>query len=303
MAIYGGALTDATTVCTTIIDDARYFIDTHPDLATAVWVAIPGATSATYTPGYDEDSGGEKAESEERDGDGNILTKTVTWTDGDIDVEIVTTSATGTVPESTGYTWSNPRCLVAAVTYRDAVDRTHAEENDSDTAVDETLEGTFIGSEYPVKRIDEENDAPVFTEGGTDTGTAVSTYTAERREDAAGDSLDITEAFAATDVMIDEDDDSNTDNNPTYDATSTDPDVRNSPGPGPGLDILTYSLSGTDAKHFVIVGSVEHPTSYDPAGAGGANEIDGRRFVGIQVERRQPNATGLRGEDQVHGGP
>ena len=38
--------------------DVRYFIDIAPGEDTAVWVAIPGATSATYTPGYDEDSGG-----------------------------------------------------------------------------------------------------------------------------------------------------------------------------------------------------------------------------------------------------
>ena len=124
-----------------------------------------------------------------------------------------------------------------------------------------------------MKRIDEENDAPVFTEGGIGTdgttliGPPVSTYTAERREDASAaddtDSLDITEAFAATDVMDEEDDD---DGNQPYSATSEDADVRNSPGPGPGADILTYSLSGTDAKYFVIVGSVEHPTSYDPDG-------------------------------------
>ena len=32
---------------------------------------------------------------------------------------------------------------------------------------------------------------------------------------------------------------------------------------GLGDDRLTYSLSGDDAKYFVIVGSVDHPTSYD----------------------------------------
>ena len=249
----------------------RYFIDTAPGLPVddVAWQAIPRATKATYTPGYDEDSGGMSVVTE---GDN---ARTVVWTGGDIDVTIVTTFATETIPESTYYAWQQgtSNCLRAAVTYRDAVDRTHAGQDDPDTGVDETLEGTFIGSEYPVKRIDEENDKPVFTEGGIDTdgitaiGPAVSTYTAERREDASGavstDSLDITEAFAATDVMTDEDDDSG---NQINISSSEDPDVRNSPGPGPGADVLTYSLSGTDAKYFAIVGSVEHPTSYDPDG-------------------------------------
>ena len=49
------------------------------------------------------------------------------------------------------------------VTYRDAVDRTHAAPDDATTRdVDETLEGTFQGTQYPVKPIDEENDAPEF---------------------------------------------------------------------------------------------------------------------------------------------
>ena len=234
----------------------RYFIDTAPGLTggDVAWQAIPGATSATYTPGYDEDSGGTSVVTDVP------ATRTVVWTGGDVDVTITTTKATDEQPESTAYAWTSFRCLRAAVTYRDDIDRTHRGQDNPDTAVDETLEGTFIGSEYPVKRIDEENDAPVFTEGGTDSGAAVSTYTAERRENAAGATLRITEAFAATDVMTDEDDD---DTNPANSPSSDDPNVRNSPGPGPGPDILTYSLSGTDAKYFVIVGSVEHPTGYD----------------------------------------
>ena len=52
------------------------------------------------------------------------------------------------------------------VTYRDDVDRTNPDPDDLDTGVDETLEGTYMGSEYPVKPIDEENDAPKFTTNG-----------------------------------------------------------------------------------------------------------------------------------------
>ena len=48
----------------------------------------------------------------------------------------------------------------------------------------------------------------------------------------------------------------------------------------PTNDTLTYSLSGTDAKHFVIVGSVEHPESYDTDGAGDRRHLSQcRRFV------------------------
>ena len=249
--------------CPVSTDGPRYFIDTPAaDIATD-WLPIPGATSARYTPGYDEDSGGTMAVTTD-----DATSRVVTWTGGDIDVTITTTKATEDAQEFTAYTWENPRCLRAAVTYRDAIDRTHAEQDDPDTAVDETLEGAFVGSEFPVKRIDEENDAPIFTEGGVDGGPAVSTYTAERREDTTGEttpSIDITEAFDATDVMTGEDDDS-TNTAPS----ATEPD---NPGPGPGADILTYSLSGTDAKHFVIVGSVEHPTTYDPDGDGPATAI------------------------------
>ena len=40
-----------------------------------------------------------------------------------------------------------------------------------------------MGSEYPVKRLDEKNKAPKFTIDGAYTGTDASTYRAERRED------------------------------------------------------------------------------------------------------------------------
>ena len=208
----------------------RYFIDTAPGLTgTSVeWEAIPGATSAAYTPGYDEDSGGRKLEAGDTGFDNNAATEQ--WVGGDIEVTI-TTAANG----DKSYAWSDPKCLRATVTYRDAVDRTHAEQDDTETAVDETLEATFKGSEFPVKPIDEENDAPVFTDDGMATGNAESRYTAERREDASGDSRTIGEAFPATDVATDEDD---PDNEP---------------------DILTYTLGGPDAAAFMITGTVDDP--------------------------------------------
>ena len=95
-----------------------------------------------------------------------------------------TTKTTETSSARVTNTWPNPRCLRATVTYRDAIDRTHAEQDDNDTAVDETLEGTFKGSEYPVKPIDEGKRCAGSSR--TAGGIAVSSYTAERREDATG---------------------------------------------------------------------------------------------------------------------
>ena len=67
------------------------------------------------------------------------------------------------------------------MTYRDAVDRTHAEPDDGTTLdVDETLEGAFQQAQYPVKPIDEENDAPEFLDTA---GDSVSVYRADDIED------------------------------------------------------------------------------------------------------------------------
>ena len=241
----------------------------------AGWEKISGATKASYTPSYDEDSGGS---------DSSTTVGTATWTGGDIDVGIVTASD-GTKT----YEWSNPKCLRVVVTYRDDVDPTNPDPDDIDTGVDETLEGTHMGSEYPVKPIDEENDTPRFTSDGEYTGTDASTYRAERREDTTHVAIEganpnpntvlITEAEAAVDVFED---------------TATDPNTTLEDDPA--NDILTYSLSGTDAKHFVIVGSVQHPQSYDSDGAGtvvatpGATEA-GSLFItdrdGLDYERKR----------------
>ena len=147
-AVYPAACPDDSTD-----GDERYFIDEHPTVDLAAWVAIPGATEPSYTPGYDEDSGG----SIQPDADSNP--DTVVWAGGDIGVTV----STDDEGNKTYSAWTSPRCLRATVTYRDAVDRTHAEPDDATTRdVDETLEGTFQGTQYPVKPIDEENDAPEF---------------------------------------------------------------------------------------------------------------------------------------------
>ena len=219
------------------------------------WEKIAEATSASYTPGFNEDSGGSV---------NDTTPGTAIWTGGDIDVVITTLGDGGK-----SYAWTDPRCLRVVVTYRDDVDPTNPDTDDLDTPVDETLEGTYMGSEYPVKPEDAKNKAPKFTTGGAYTDADASTYRAERREDtthavieysdADPDTVDnpntvrIIEALAAVDVVVD----------PENDDTAT-----NALEDDDTIDTLTYSLSGTDAKHFVIVGSVQHPEGYDSDGNG-----------------------------------
>ena len=257
----------------------RYFIDGPPnpdneDPAPTIadaWQAIPGATgsgvNAHYTPGYDARVDGREL----GPGDDGVdeLPNTVQWVGGDINVVITTTpaDATATPPtrEFKAYNWTAPKCLRVAFMYEDGVDRTHAEQDDLDTtAVDETMEGAFKGSEFPVKRPDDRNDAPVFTMDGMIGGKVVSRYQAERKENvepyedpgntADGATRRINEAFSATDTEEHEDDDSDADRNPPADGTA---DNADSAGTGPGPDILTYSLSGTDAKYFKITGTAD----------------------------------------------
>ena len=257
---------------------------TSPTNMTA-WLVIPGATQATYTPGYDDRVGGNVTYQV----DGSPLTPNAppqppavhqeVWSGGDIGVTVTKAPLSGGGYEITGYVWADDssKCLRATVTYRDgADDRTHLQRDEPDTKIDETQEGTFRGSEYPVKPRDEENDSPVFTHNGQpenaeppNAGNSASIYRAEMPENAtpAGtdpdtttDDLLINEAFPATDPAIDEDDASD--------------------------DILTYSLSGPDAEHFVIVGSIEHPESYDPDGdddTDNAIDVAGSLFITAEL--------------------
>ena len=243
-------------------------------------------STRTTRPGYDARVGGREL----GPGDNGVdtLDNTVQWVGGDIDLVITTTAAdTAQTPptrEFKTYAWTNPKCLRVAFMYEDAVDPTNSQPDDLDTAaVDETLEGAYKGSEFPVKRPDDENDAPVFTTDGTEGALVVSRYTATRMEnapvytndDTASDSRRITEAFPARDPMADEDDDSGLSNDDGTEAN------RDSPGPGPGPDILTYSLSGPDAKYFKITGNVDtvrtgaYTTSVppDPNDSGGTLEF------------------------------
>ena len=240
--------------------DFRYFIDTHPGLAAAdeaVWEEIPLATSASYTPGYDEDSDGTGVPHADVEG-------AVVWSGGDIGVTV----RTGPTGNKIYTEWGSSRCLRATVTYEDAVDRTHTMIDDPITRdVNETLEGTFQGTEYTVKPIDEENDKPEFLDPD---GNLVSIYQADDIEDIAENttplvddgeySLLIKDAPSATDLAATDTAEEEDDSSATYAAESDD-------------DILTYRLSGTDKDAFVIVGSIEHPTGYDPDGAGDVDEI------------------------------
>ena len=172
---------------TTPAQAVRFFISDDP----TDWEKIDGATSASYTPGYDEDSGGTLVTT-----GGNGADLVETWMGGDIGL-VRTTTPEGEVSND----WSAFKCLRAAVTYRDDVDRTHAGADNDGTDVDETLEGTFMGSEFPVKPIDEENDRPSFND---DQVNPVSTYRAERREDTAiEDRSPSLKRWPATDVMTD----------------------------------------------------------------------------------------------------
>ena len=205
---------------------------------TVGWVKIPGATgtgshSHLHCRNYNEQDGRKRSTDDATD---NVET----WSGG------------GCVWNDDGTTRIDAdsdvgRCLRAAVTYRDPIntDRTYADAdpfpNDN---FDPTFEGTYKGTEYAVKALDDENDAPKFTDDGLDSGENVNTYRAERRENATGTAdftppdiptLRIIEAFDAVDVEANEDDDAD--------------------------DILTYTLSGRDAGSFKITGSVDNPGS------------------------------------------
>ena len=217
-------------------DGVRYFIDTAANLTGmgVHWEAIPGATSDSYTPGYDEDSGGTV--------DDTTIPGTEVWSGGDIGVS-KSTDDEGNISYSN---WSNPRCLRATVTYRDSVDRTHTEPDDAATLdVDETLEGTFQGTEYPVKPIDEENDAPEFLNPA---GDPIGVYRAD-------DIQDIKENTTAEGERLIRDDPTATN------LAATDPEGDED---DTTADILTYSLSGPDAGSFTITGTVDNPGENSP---------------------------------------
>ena len=79
------------------VNEQRHFVETDsPD----GWVKIAGATSKTYTPGYDEDSGGLSSVNDA----GNVAT----WTGGDIDVVITTAAKRRQDPIAAGHSAQVP---------------------------------------------------------------------------------------------------------------------------------------------------------------------------------------------------
>ena len=67
--------------------------------------------------------------------------------------------------------------------------------------MDESLEGTWVGTENPVKAEDNNNNEPVFTKDGTISGETASGYRATRLEGTwTGLELRIGEVHTALDV-------------------------------------------------------------------------------------------------------
>ena len=251
----------------------RYFLDPQDPVANTVWKAISGAkgtgTTAKYTPDY-KGAGATRT----LDPNSTATSEIVDWTDGDI--AVTETTDTSARPQTVTYSdWDAPKCLRVAFTYEDAVDRTFQKTDTDDDGVNQILEGAFVGSENSVKRHDLENNKPEFqgaaADGGGPDGTTVLTYTVTKDEEPeARTSPDIPAlAFSTTIEVLPAVDTADPDTNVDTDDQEDD---RASNDTGLGNDRLTYSLSGPDAKYFVIVGSVDHPTGYDSTTAG-TNDI------------------------------
>ena len=210
---------------------------------------------------------------------GGELVEQRTISPGDVWTKIPRANGTGTIarytPEANDEAALTDvgRCLRATFTYRDNVDRTYSAANDATTDVDETLEGTWAAPEQPVKVIDENNEAPVFTVGGTIAGELESTYRSRVVENMGAEV--ITEAFAAVDPADGEDDDSA-------------PDTA---GPDTDNDLLMYSLSGQDAAAFSITGTLDDGTPNDATDDGVLSFNGGADYEGQQEYRVTITAT------------
>ena len=222
-------------------DGFRYFLDTEATEIVKAWEEIPGASgegdTAIYTPSYDTNGGTLSTSG----GDGSDLVQI--WSGGDITLTRTTKADNAATVTNE---WSDPKCLRVAFTYRDGIDRTHTEADPDPTDdVDQTLEGIFMGSEYPVKGQDWDNEAPVFL--GAD-GEPTPTYR----------TVDIAENTPAgsPDRIIKNQDEPAVLNLAATDLAEGEDDTVN--------DILTYSLSGPDAAAFTITGTVDTPGPTDP---------------------------------------
>ena len=190
---------------------------------TPAWEIITGATSDTYTPKWDED-------------------------------------ATGPQDDA-------GRCLMARATYTDldAADPTMADDPgtvDVDESDDEKAYGV---SEHPVQVEDEDNSKPQFrVNPGSPSSDPTDSYLVTVPENGGAVNIgievdtdndgtnDVFDAVVAAidDEGVDEDGNPQTDNDREPSAAGT-----------PGDDILTYTLSGPDAKYFQITGSITMPVA------------------------------------------
>ena len=196
-----------------------------------------------------------------------LTVDTLVWTKIDGATSASYTPEANDAPELTDV----GRCLRATVTYRDAVDRTHSEANVQGTDVDETLEGTFAGSERPVKAIDEKNDAPEFQD---ENGNSTSTYKDEVEENGG-----------ATPIMVGKSPDT---------LFAADPIVGED---GDTADILTYELSGKDKDSFTLIGTVDNPTPGDATDDGTLTFKGGANYEVQREYRVRITATDPSGDD------
>ena len=105
-------------------------------------------------------------------------------------------------------------------------------------------------------------------DGGPAADTIALSYTVTKAENASGTDRAFSTTLEVLPAQDLADDPSGTDNDEDDIDQAVDGRVA-----GLGNDTLTYSLSGADAKYFVIVGSVDYPTEYDPDGTDGNEAI------------------------------
>ena len=267
------------TVCGTVSPDAtdnppNVFTETRPGLFSedlpdnpgvfipvdTAWEIIVGATSATYTPKWDAADDGPK------DDEGRCLMARATYTDWD--------AADPTMPD------------------------------DPDTAdVDESRqhEKAYGVSEHPVQMEDTDNAKPQFRVDPKDPiSAAADSYRVTVPENSGEINIGIlSDTSSPPDEILDEvvaaidDEGVNEDGDPVTD-TDRDPPTDDEPGD----DLLTYTLSGPDAKFFQISGSIAMPVN-DEDDAGQLMTRDSLNFEKDEQYRLTLTATDPSGDSDT----
>ena len=190
----------------------------------AVWQGISGATSATYTPQYDEDTAGFRADA------GKCLLARATYTDWDAaDPTMVDDPFTADIDESKQH------------------------------------EMAYGVSEHPVQVEDKDNPKPQFRADPRDPFSAtVDSYRVTVPENTGPINIGILEDIdqdgqGILDVVVAAVDDETGDTDTPVDGIPDSTPTRNSDAD----DILTYTLSGPDAKYFKISGSIAVPVLHE----------------------------------------